>query len=845
MNWMDYLPDPPYNYGHYVPPEGPLTAKIALVGEAPGEDEVLNIPPRPFVGQAGRILDRMLAEAGINRAACYITNVSLERPTNNRFLSFFYDRLTKPVRYVPKERLLKWRICLEKQLKELQPNVVVAFGNEPLLALMGMGDITKRRGSIYVHRHGYKVIPVVHPAAIMRSWKMRTVAVHDLGRVKQESLSLDYRDPDLSIHVDPEYDQVIEYLDWLIETRTQVTIDLETRGLHIACLGIGHKPDEALVIPFMRTVGHFWRLDREAQIVVRLVNILRNNPVDGQNFVMFDSYIFWHEWGVVPSKIVFDTMHGQHLLYPERFGVNMGLGLGFFTSLYTDPVINYYKDEGKVWERKVGETDFWTYCGKDVCATRQSTSVLSDELTQRPWITTVSFISESKGKSPNTQLDRYTEFVQPLSKCLQSLLIQGILVDQAKQVKLLQGNQQVIDWMQGVIDETVKRSTQGDISSLNVRSSQQMKKILYEYWNLPRQYTGYGRNRRLTTDENALVQLKKHAPYATEFFEFLLKQKEILQEQNFLKTKVAPDGRMRTQLDVAGTETGRFASRKPPCGFGTNLQNVKDKLRQIFIPDPGYVMWEVDASQAEARVVAVLAQQWDLVELFERGDIDVHWENAKRIFTLDQTLTYQPANKEHYRMRYLAKRIIHASNYGMSWYKFRQLLLADAGLDYSKAECEELLESYHRIYPNIRRVFHQGVIKKLRRDRELVTPFGRSRVFYDRWPKGSHGELFRSAFAYLPQSTIVDLVNHALLDFWKWSKTTMDRVVVLHQVHDSILYQVKPAFARAAALKVKELMERPFTMNNHEISIPAEFKKGMNWGSKTLTNPKGLEEVAV
>jgi DNA polymerase I-like protein with 3'-5' exonuclease and polymerase domains len=672
--------------------------------------------------------------------------------------------------------------------------------------------------------------------------------------------------------VDPEYDQVIDYLDWLIETRTQVTIDLETRGLHIACLGIGHLPDQALVIPLMRTVGHFWRVDREARIVSRLVNILRHNPIDGQNFIMFDSYIFHHEWGVLPRNIVFDTMHGQHLLYPERFGINMGLGLEFLTSLYTKPVINYYKDEGKTWERKIGEIDFWNYCGKDVCATRQSTTRIKEELQKRPWNVQVEWlkkrIKETQNKLPEsstrkhkqqqsssskehsrhkqlTLLDKYTHYVLPLSIYLQRYMVRGIKVDLDRQDKLYTGNLKVITWMQKAIDEVVKKGTQGDISSLNVRSHPQMKGLLYDYWNLPRQYKRSGGRRALTADENALVQLKKHVPYLTEFFDFLLKQKELLQEQNFLKTPVAPDGRMRTQLAVSGTETGRLASRKPPCGYGTNFQNIKDKLRSIFIPDYGYEMWEVDASQAEARVVAVLAQQWDLVDLFERGDIDVHWANARRIFELDPTMLYDAYNREHYRMRYLAKRIIHASNYGMSWYKFRQLLLTDAGLDYPKSEVERLLESYHAIYPNIRRVFHQGVVRKLRQDRELVTAFGRSRVFYDRWPKSSQGELFRSAYAYLPQSTIVDMVNHALLDFSRWCDKSMGRAEVLHQNHDSILYQVKPSYALAAAHEVKRLMERPFTINNREVSIPAEFKRGMNWGSKTRTNPNGLVEVTL
>jgi hypothetical protein len=59
------------------------------------------------------------------------------------------------------------------------------------------------------------------------------------------------------------------------------------------------------------------------------------------------------------------------------------------------------------------------------------------------------------------------------------------------------------------------------------------------------------------------------------------------------------------------------------------------------------------------------------------------------------------------------------------------------------------------------------------------------------------------------------------------------------------LYQVKPGYGLAAAQKAKELMERPFLIGGREVSIPCEFKQGMNWGDKTRTNLRGLEEVEV
>ena len=69
-----------------VPPTGPCPARIMIVGEAPGADEVKAM--QPFVGASGRELDKMLSEAGIIRADCFITNVCKRRPPANDITNF-------------------------------------------------------------------------------------------------------------------------------------------------------------------------------------------------------------------------------------------------------------------------------------------------------------------------------------------------------------------------------------------------------------------------------------------------------------------------------------------------------------------------------------------------------------------------------------------------------------------------------------------------------------------------------------------------------------------------------------------------------------------------------------
>ena len=73
---------------NYVPGYGPSNAKVILVGESPGREEVAR--GIPFIGPAGRLLDSMLGRVGINRQECYVTNIMKTRPPGDNF-GFFYE----------------------------------------------------------------------------------------------------------------------------------------------------------------------------------------------------------------------------------------------------------------------------------------------------------------------------------------------------------------------------------------------------------------------------------------------------------------------------------------------------------------------------------------------------------------------------------------------------------------------------------------------------------------------------------------------------------------------------------------------------------------------------------
>ena len=166
-----------------VEPSGPLDAKIALIGEAPGAEE--EIQGEPFVGGAGRLLTAACAAATLPRYACFIDNVSDRRPPGNDFQVFYTSGGPSPELLAQRQRLLD-------NLSKVSPKVVVALGNEARKALLGSHpyvegqSLLNIRGSIYESIHGFKVIPTIHPAFVMRQRQYFTMLAFDLMKAKHE-----------------------------------------------------------------------------------------------------------------------------------------------------------------------------------------------------------------------------------------------------------------------------------------------------------------------------------------------------------------------------------------------------------------------------------------------------------------------------------------------------------------------------------------------------------------------------------------------------------------------------------------------------------------------------------
>lgn len=150
--------------------DGNTDADIVFIGEAPGKNE--DERGLPFVGAAGKFLNEMLAQAGMDRSDVYITNIVKYRPPNNR------DPL-------PDEKKAFWPYLL-KQLQIIDPKVVITLGRhsmEYFLPDMKIGQVHGEAKRIQFGDHKIVIVPLYHPAAALYNGSLRQTLIDDFLRV--------------------------------------------------------------------------------------------------------------------------------------------------------------------------------------------------------------------------------------------------------------------------------------------------------------------------------------------------------------------------------------------------------------------------------------------------------------------------------------------------------------------------------------------------------------------------------------------------------------------------------------------------------------------------------------
>ena len=796
---------------NFVPASGPLDAKIMIIGEAPGEHEDRMM--QPFVGGSGQLLNACLQSVGIERAACYLTNVVKTRPPSNNFGIYYEDKSCRK----PSQLLERAWQELYEEIKKVNPNVIIALGGEALRALTGKRSIESWRGSIIKATTGHKVVAAYHPAYILKMYEHRPILELDLKRALDQSTFSDIRYKQPQFSVLPNFDDVMAQLGWIQNNRPRISLDVESSGRVIRCLGIGWDSSrskstiDAICIPFACRRGFtknpkilmmpsgdqdffgtsYWSLEEEQAILTELEKIFLDLEIPKvlQNFP-FDSELLWKEFGLHIRGLYMDTMVAQHCCYSE-----LPKSLDFLTSIYTE--IPYYAD----YDASNDEQTF-IYNAFDCVATVRSSFRLDEELRQLG-------LSEF-----------YHNHAQPEMEALARLQNRGLPVSEHERSKMRVELQAQVDNTKRLISERIGKD-------FNPRSHVQMKKFLYEELALPEVYDR--KTKKLSSDKKALEKLIKKHPEHEELLSGITDFKS--HERLIKRFLTAPlrDGKVFTSFNATGTVTGRISSSENIWGEGDNLQNInRGPVRRIFAAPDGHWWIKVDLSQAEARAVAWLAKLDVLIKQWhENPSWDIHtWNAAEHIFRV-------PADTITKEQRYLSKCGVHGGNYGL------REIAAAAIYKIPLEDARRAINGYQQAV-GIEKNYWKPIQAKLLSTRMLRSPLGRLRIFFDR----INDETFRSAYSTVPQSIVADSIGRALVVLDPILRDY--RTYPISQVHDELNFICPKDQLENVMPIIVNVMQMPIDFSEFNgveepLVIPAEASYGPSWYDKDQTPWSGNE----
>lgn len=791
--------------------DGPIPARIMLVGEWPGPDEART--GVPFSGYSGQELNRMLHEAGLIRSECYVTNVVREVLSDEQKLTAVSLRKkdTTPAHLPLRDKMVMPFVLagyqeLLGEIAAVKPNVIVPLGNLPMWALTGVWGITKWRGSqlrVDWDSSGPKVIPTYNPAAIMRQWDWRAIAVRDFRRVAAHIGDRVYRDLGWRFTLRPSFTQVISVLSELYDKLQHdvrwIDFDLETRAGHIACAGLSWSQTEAISIPFMcvENKDGYWSEEEEGTIVWWLWRVLchRNARVRWQNG-LYDSQYTYRHWHFVPRGAQ-DTMISHHTAF-----AGLPKSLAFQASMYCQDYV-FWKDDGKEWDKKLGEDSLWSYNCVDCVRTREVGEVSNN-------------VVISYG------LQEVDDFQQSLFWAVLETMTRGVRIDQKAQGAFALELQEEMSKREAFFLEVLGHP-------LNPSSSPQMIKLFYEDLGQPTIMSRpkKGQPPHPTCDDEALKLIREREPLLRDLVRSIREWRSLaVFLRTFVRARLDQDGRMRCSYNICGTETYRFASSESAFDTGTNLSNIPKggeddedsdlvlpNVRKLFIPDPGFEFFDTDLSKADLRIVVWESDETEMKAILREGR-DPYIETAREFYkdpSIEKLLPSGQENPKYGRFK--------SFSHGTHYLGTPKGLARRLGLLVHEAERTQ--RWYFGKYPRIL-AWHTRLKAEINRTHMVTNRFGYRRFYFDR----IDDSVYRQAVAWIPQSTVAILINKIYMNIFK----NLREVQVLLQVHDSLAGQYPSHLKDWAKRRIKEeaVVVIPY---EDPLVIPVGIKTSpLSWG---------------
>lgn len=577
----------------------------------------------------------------------------------------------------------------------------------------------------------------------------------------------------------------LQTLTTLLSKAKQFAIDTETTGLDpVSCSLVGVsfavKEGEAYYVPAKLIESN----DEIKSIISGQVKKIGHN-------IKFD-YLALKNCGITMSGIYFDTMLASYLLNAGTRQHNLD-ALAFNELGYQMQPIEDLIGKGKnqiTMDQVEVEKVSW-YAAEDADMTLRLKQIYEQRLEQE------------------NLKSVFEDIEMPLIEVLAAMEHWGIKVS-SKLLNKLSGEAEI------EINDLTKQIYKLSGEEFNINSPKQLKEILFDKLGIipiDNRKTKTG----ISTAAGELEKMLTQHPIIQKILEYreLTKlQSTYLEALPKLINKTT--GRIHTNYNQTIAATGRLSSTDP------NLQNIPVKgdglgseVRKAFVAEKGYQLLSLDYSQIELRIVAHLANDGTMLEVFRNGK-DIHSQTAMAIFGV----TEDKITKD---MRRDAKTINFGILYGLSSFG-----LSSRIGEVSMAEAKDFIAKYFSAYPQVKYYIDQ-VKAEVNKNAAVKNLLGRVRKF----PEIRSSQYFirsaaeRAAVNFPIQSLEADIIKVAMINIHKELKDKGDEIRLLLQVHDELVFEVKDDKVEHYAKFLKPIMEDAIKLS---IPVVVEAKVGNNWG---------------
>ena len=704
--------------------------------------------------------------------------------------TYLRDKLLR-VGFVPEN-------CKFKLLRDFNPEehkgLIVGMGEGSLAHFTGLKGVDKWTLSPLRSNFGGKFIPTYDFGRIQAQYELGLYLEMTLKRAYEECTTDDYNRSPERFNLNPDLDITFSILDHL-KTQPEISVDVETGYGQINTVGFAWSPSDAIAINVLpnrcgeATYYELWR---------RIADVLEGPSAKiFQNFIYDVSY--FSAYGIRTRNINHDTMWAMKFLWPE-FDMNLGNVGRFYTKR------PYWKDDGKV-EGEEGKKKDWgnirdwhrhyLYNCRDTTGT---------------WEAKQNQIADIKERGLYPTFDNYLrKLITPILEMCSNGVPISLEARKNLQVDIESRIQQL----------TAKLHSNTGLE-LNPRSPKQKMTYLKSLGvAIPKKYDKSSGGYRETADSTALKKIRLKHPEIESLGIMLDLASYEKALSSYINFEVKPgEALLRYSLIGTGTETLRFSGGKDPWGRGFNIQTIPQEggdvsIKSMLSAPEGFSFTEIDLRQAESRFVAYDSADKTLIDMLESG-ADVHRYVAAEIFHVSQS----EVTKDQ---RQLGKKSGHGANYAMKENTFVETCFSEMDLVLTRDQAKNVLESYHRLFPGIRR-WHASIRAELNLRRKLTAPSGWERYFYGRFGD----DMFKEAYAWRPQHTIPWITNHLMLYLRSERAKGNLSFRLLVQVHDSLILLVPDDKLNEVALACADIKSwHPWiTLPGGELWIPTECKAG-------------------